>query len=151
MKKIPIGIDSFNELITGNYYFADKTLFIKDIIEEGSKVLLIPRPRRFGKSLNMSMLRYFFTNKNAENNKQLFNGLKIEQETEIMKLQGKSPLIYISFKDVKELSWENCYGKTLSLIQKLFIDFDYLLEGNIKLIDYNKYIKIMHLEDSQIN
>ena len=63
MKKIPIGIDSFNELITGNYYFADKTLFIKDIIEEGSKVLLIPRPRRFGKSLNMSMLRYFFTNK----------------------------------------------------------------------------------------
>ncbi len=151
MKKIPIGIDSFNELITGNYYFADKTLFIKDIIEEGSKVLLIPRPRRFGKSLNMSMLRYFFTNKNAENNKKLFNGLKIEQETEIMKLQGKSPLIYISFKDVKELSWENCYGKTLSLIQKLFIDFDYLLEGNIKQIDYNKYIKIMNLEDSQFN
>ena len=75
MKKIPIGIDNFNELICGNYYFADKTLFIKDVMEEGPKILLIPRPRRFGKSLNMSMLRYFFTNKNAEKNRELFNGL----------------------------------------------------------------------------
>ena len=65
MKKVPIGIDSFNEIISDNYYFADKSLFIKDIIEDGSKVLLIPRPRRFGKSLNMSMLKYFFTNKNG--------------------------------------------------------------------------------------
>ena len=112
MKKIPIGIDNFYKLVDENYYFADKTIFIKDIIEESSQVLLIPRPRRFGKSLNMSMLRYFFTNKNAEKNRELFNGLKIEKETEIMKLQGKYPLIYISFKDVKELSWENCYGKT---------------------------------------
>mgnify|MGYP000848190005 FL=1 len=81
MKKVPIGIDSFNEIISDNYYFADKSLFIKDVIEDGSKVLLIPRPRRFGKSLNMSMLKYFFTNKNAEENRELFNGLKIEKET----------------------------------------------------------------------
>lgn len=74
-----------------------KASFIKNVIEDGSKVILIPRPRRFGKSLNMSMLKYFFTNKNAEKNRELFNGLKIEEELEIMKLQGKYPLIYISF------------------------------------------------------
>ena len=129
MKKIPIGIDNFNELISGNYYFTDKTLFIKDVMEEGSKILLIPRPRRFGKSLNMSMLRYFFTNKNAEKNRELFNGLKIEKEAETMKLQGKYPLIYISLKDVKELSWENCYNKTKELIQSLFDEFNYLSES----------------------
>ncbi len=137
MKKIPIGIDNFYKLVDENYYFADKTLFIKEIIEESSQVLLIPRPRRFGKSLNMSMLRYFFTNKNAEKNKELFNGLKIEKETEIMKLQGKYPLIYISFKDVKELSWENCYKKTALLISNLFNDFEYLLNSNT----FNKKIK----------
>ena len=129
MKKIPIGIDSFNEIISDNYYFADKSLFIKDIIEDGSKVLLIPRPRRFGKSLNMSMLKYFFTSKNAEKNRELFNGLKIEKETEIMKLQGKYPLIYISFKDVKDSSWENCYSNTKDLIQSLFDEFNYVLES----------------------
>ena len=129
MKKVPIGIDSFNEIISDNYYFADKSLFIKDIIEDGSKVLLIPRPRRFGKSLNMSMLKYFFTSKNAEKNRELFNGLKIEKETEIMKLQGKYPLIYISFKDVKESSWENCYSNTKDLIQSLFDEFNYVLES----------------------
>ena len=130
MKKIPIGIDSFNEIISGNYYFVDKSLFIKDVLEEGSKILLIPRPRRFGKSLNMSMLKYFFTNKNAEKNKELFRGLKIEEETEIMTLQGKYPLIYISFKDVKELSWENCYNKTVGLIRKIFSEHEYLLTSN---------------------
>ena len=129
MKKIPIGIDNFYKLVDENYYFADKTLFIKEIIEESSQVLLIPRPRRFGKSLNMSMLRYFFTNKNAEKNRKLFNGLIIEKEAKIMKLQGKYPLIYISFKDVKELSWENCYNKTKELIQSLFDEFNYLSES----------------------
>ena len=130
MKKIPIGIDNFYKLVDENYYFADKTLFIKDIIKESSQVLLIPRPRRFGKSLNMSMLRYFFTNKNAEKNRELFNGLKLEKETEIMKLQGKYPLIYISFKDVKELSWKNCYSKTTLLISNLFNEFEYLLNSD---------------------
>lgn len=123
MKKIPIGIDSFNEIISDNYYFVDKSLFIKNVIEDGSKVILIPRPRRFGKSLNMSMLKYFFTSKNAEKNRELFNGLKIEEKTEIMKLQGKYPLIYISFKDVKELSWEMCYDKTIGLIKNIFKEF----------------------------
>ena len=59
MKKLPVGIDDFKELIEENYYFVDKSLFIKGILEDSSKVLFLPRPRRFGKSLNMSMLKYF--------------------------------------------------------------------------------------------
>jgi hypothetical protein len=127
MKKIPIGIDNFERIIKENYYFVDKTMFIKEIIDDGSQVLLLPRPRRFGKSLNISMLRYFFNLKNAEKNRDLFNGLLIEKE-EAMDKQGKYPIIYISFKDVKELTWENCYGKTTSMIRNIFIENKYLLE-----------------------
>ena len=148
MKKIPIGIDSFNEIISDNYYFADKSLYIKDVIEDGSKVILIPRPRRFGKSLNMSMLKYFFTNKNAEENRELFNGLKIEKETEIMKLQGKYPLIYISFKDVKELSWEKCYDKTIGLIKNIFKEFLYLTD-TLNEIDKEDFFNIAKKQATQ--
>ncbi|MCX6584473.1 MAG: AAA family ATPase [Candidatus Aminicenantes bacterium] len=60
MKKLAVGESDFREIITGNYYYVDKTLFIKDIIDRGDKILLIPRPRRFGKTLNISMLKYFY-------------------------------------------------------------------------------------------
>lgn len=152
MKKIPIGIDNFYKLVDENYYFADKSLFIKEIVEEDSQVLLIPRPRRFGKSLNMSMLKYFFTNKNAEKNRRLFNGLKIENESEIMKLQGKYPIIYINFKDVKELSWENCYNKTKELIQNIFDEFNYLAESpKLSKLDKINFDKILLGEGTQSN
>ena len=150
MKKIPIGIDSFNEIISDEYYFVDKSLFIKDVFEDGSKVILIPRPRRFGKSLNMSMLKHFFTNKNAEKNKELFNGLKIEEETEIMKLQGKYPLIYISFKDVKELSWESCYNKTIELIRDIYKEFIHIIDS-LDLYNREDYEKILKETATQAN
>ena len=103
-KRIPIGIDDFDNLIRENYYFADKSLFIKAIMEaEDAKIILLPRPRRFGKSLNMSMMKYFLTNKNAEKNRELFKGLLIEKES-TMEKQGKYPVVYISFKDIKDLS-----------------------------------------------
>ena len=136
------------KLVDENYYFADKTIFIKDIIEESSQVLLIPRPRRFGKSLNMSMLKYFFTNKNAEENRELFNGLKIEKETEIMKLQGKYPLIYISFKDVKKFSWESCYNKTIGLIKNIFKEFLYLAD-TLNEIDKEDFFSIVKKQATQ--
>jgi hypothetical protein len=60
MKKLPVGVSDFNDVVTGNYLYVDKTLFIKEIIDKGDKILLIPRPRRFGKTLNLSMLKYFF-------------------------------------------------------------------------------------------
>ena len=144
-KKIPIGIDDFDGLIRENYYFVDKTLLMKSIMErEESKIILLPRPRRFGKSLNMSMMKYFFTNKNAEKNRELFKGLKIEKESSLMEKQGKYPVAYISFKDVKELNWEDCFEKSKSLLDTIFSDFEYLLDSEkISRVDKRKLEKIV--------
>ena len=76
-KEIGIGVEDFKEVILENKYFVDKTEYIKEVIDDGSKVLLITRPRRFGKTLNMSMLKYFFDITLKEYDKELFNGLKI--------------------------------------------------------------------------
>ena len=122
MKKLPIGIDDFKEIIDGNYYFIDKSLFIKDAFEEDAPVILIPRPIKFGKSLNISMMKYFFTLQNAKENRTLFNGLKIENE-KIMDEQGKYPVIYISFKDVSGKSWDDFYNSMKTKISKLFFEY----------------------------
>jgi len=99
MQKLPIGLSDFKELRKRDYYFVDKSEFISQIINENNKVVLIPRPRRFGKTLNLSMLRYFFDiNEDA---KDLFKGLKIENSPEF-KHQGKYPVIFLTFKDLKE-------------------------------------------------
>ena len=99
MQKLPIGLSDFKELRERGYYFVDKTELIAEIINENNKVLLIPRPRRFGKTLNLSMLKYFFDiNENA---KDLFKGLKIENLPEFTH-QGKYPVIFLTFKDLKE-------------------------------------------------
>ena len=79
MKKIPIGLSDFKKLIEGNYYYFDKTNFIDEIIKDGSKVKLFARPRRFGKTLNMSMLKFFFNIREAEENRKLFENLYIEK------------------------------------------------------------------------
>ena len=103
MKRLPIGESDFREIREKDYYFVDKSEFIADILNENNKVILIPRPRRFGKTLNLSMLRYFFDiNENARD---LFNGLKIETLPEI-KHQGKYPVIFITFKDLKEPNFD---------------------------------------------
>lgn len=118
-KNLPTGIDDFREIIEGNYYFTDKSLFIEELLETKAKITLIPRPRRFGKSLNMSMLRYFFDIEKAEENRTLFQGLKIEK-SEFMKFQGKYPVIYISFKDLKMDSWEECLEQIKEIISDLY-------------------------------
>jgi hypothetical protein len=113
-----------------NYYFIDKSLFIKEIIEDGSKVILLPRPRRFGKTLNMSMLKYFYE-KGEENNMHLFKGLNISKHADIMDMQCKYPVIYITFKDEKHSEWQNCKESLQSLIKRLFSDHRYILKGNV--------------------
>ena len=105
MKKIPIGINDFKTLIENNYYYIDKTKHIEDILNDGSEVILFTRPRRFGKTLNMSMLKYFFDIKEAEENRKLFKDLYIEK-TENFKEQGQYPVIFLSLKDLKALTWE---------------------------------------------
>ncbi len=143
MKKLPIGIDDFKEIIDGNYYFIDKSLFIKDAFEEDAPVILIPRPIKFGKSLNISMMKYFFTLQNAKENRTLFNGLKIENE-KIMDEQGKYPVIYISFKDVSGKSWDDFYNSMKTKISKLFFEYKYLLnKDSISCYDKETFEKVL--------
>ena len=106
MKAIPIGVENFKDIITSNYYYTDKTLLIRDLLDSGAKVSLFTRPRRFGKTLNMSMLRYFFE-KTDEDNSYLFNGLKIADAGEkYMAYMGQYPVISISLKGVHQSTFE---------------------------------------------
>ena len=110
-KKIPIGVDDFSELISkkNDFLFVDKTLFIKEFIDEGVKVPLIIRPRRWGKTINMSMLRYFFAPEvEGHKTKGLFDNLAIAKEDNgsYLKHQGMNPVIFISFKDIKQISFD---------------------------------------------
>ena len=98
MKKLPVGVESFEELRKENFYYIDKTGLIRELLHHWGKVTLFTRPRRFGKSLNMNMLRCFFE---AGGDKSCFEGLKIQKEIELCeKYMGKFPLISISLKAV---------------------------------------------------
>ena len=103
---LPIGIDNFEKVVKGGYYFVDKTMFIRELLDMKGEVNLFTRPRRFGKTLNMSMLRYFFENGGADN-KELFRGLKImDAGEEYLAHMGKYPVISISLKSMKQYSYE---------------------------------------------
>ncbi|MEJ8736754.1 AAA family ATPase [Erysipelotrichaceae bacterium HCN-30851] len=118
MKQIMTGTENFKEIIDHNYYYVDKTKLIEDIITE--KVVLYTRPRRFGKTLNMSMLYYFFSNK-EKNNKYLFDGLAISFNSEIMKHQNQYPVISITLKDMKKQNIEDAYEYFNDIIKKIIV------------------------------
>lgn len=128
MKKLPIGLCDFEKLILNNYYFVDKTLLIKDILDGGAEAILIPRPRRFGKTLNMTMLRCFFE-KTTETKRNLFNALKISEHADIMAHQGQYPVIFMTLKDAKEMGWEKCYEKLMHIISDEFRRHKYLIDS----------------------
>ncbi len=130
MKKVPIGISNFKELKSGNYYYVDKTLLIKDIFESG-KAVLVTRPRRFGKTLNLSMLRYFLTSDDTTNNANLFVDTQIWKHKSYRDLQGQFPVIFISFKDITQPTYEVLLEEIAYAIQVEFLKFSYLLEGDI--------------------
>ena len=126
MKRLAIGLSDFKELIEENFYYFDKTSFIDEVIKDGSKVKLFARPRRFGKTLNMSMLKYFFDITKANENKKLFKNLYIEK-TESFKEQGQYPVIFLSLKDLKASTWEEMEKDIKSTIARLFSEYKYLL------------------------
>jgi len=129
-KPIPIGIEDFKEIIDKDYYFVDKTLIIKDILDGGSKVALFTRPRRFGKTLNMSMLRRYFE-KTDEDNSYLFDGLKISGAGEKYKsYMGQYPVISISLKSMKQPTWEESFFQFKNIVISEFERHDYLLSSN---------------------
>ena len=128
MKKgIGIGVEDFSEVIKENCYYIDKTKWIGEILEDKSKIKLFTRPRRFGKTLNMSMLKYFFNVENKEKNKKLFGGLDIEK-SEYMSEQGQYPVIFISLKSIKAKTWEEAIQEIRLLVLELFSEYKYLLE-----------------------
>lgn len=138
-KPLPIGIDDFKTIIEEDYYYADKTEMIESLLDDGAGVTLFTRPRRFGKTLNMSMLNYFFNLKNREENRKLFENLHISK-SKYMNQQGEYPVIYLSFKDIKALNWEKCYFMTKRLITYLYNEFEFLREKLNKkdLSDFDK-------------
>ena len=128
MKTIPIGISDFKILIEGNYYYVDKTLLIEDLLSYG-QVALMPRPRRFGKTLNLSMLKYFFEKTN-DSYASLFSGLAIEKTPTFENHQGRYPVIFLSFKSIKESAWETTYEKFALVIYEEFARHRYLLTSD---------------------
>ena len=126
-KAIPIGIENFEDIIKDNYYYVDKSMLIEDILVNRAAVTLFTRPRRFGKTLNMSMIKYFFDVRNKDENRKLFEGLKIFG-SEYMKGQGKHPVIFVSLEDLRADTWEICLWEIKKLISKIYREFQYITE-----------------------
>jgi len=135
--KMPVGIDDFKELRQGDYYFVDKTSFIENLIDGHSKVTLITRPRRFGKTLTLSMLRWFFTIEHAIENKSLFTACHVFSNAEYMKHQGTLPVIMISLKDVKAVTYTSMLGQLRGVMCEVYRSYAYLLQSE-SLIDADK-------------
>ncbi|GJM63661.1 AAA family ATPase [Persicobacter diffluens] len=159
MKDLAIGVSDFREIITANAYYVDKTLFIEELLRKNkTKAVLLPRPRRFGKTLNMSMLSYFFDIDHAEEYRPLFSGLAIEQSEE-WQHQGKYPVIFLTFKDLKMPTFEQAITKLLKEFRRdvsrkysyLFtsnqlddLDKEYLLnfrKGEVDIFDLEDYLR----------
>ena len=136
-KLMPVGVEDFKEL-REQYYFVDKTRFIQELIDGHSKVTLITRPRRFGKTLTMSMLNYFFTNENAEENRKLFDGCAIAEAGDTyMAEQGTRPVVFFSLKDVKATSYASMMEVLADALREIYRSFLFLLDTD-SLIDEEK-------------
>lgn len=159
--KLPVGVSDFQDIASGEYIFIDKTLLIKEIMDKGDKILLIPRPRRFGKTLNISMLKYYydccparvlpdsegrFPSKKEDLPKnsytQLFANLAIARAgEEYLEKMGKNPVIFLSFKNVKDSTWSVCYEKIMQLISDEYTRHYYLLSSGRLLPHEQDYFK----------
>ena len=136
--KLPVGISDFKDIIENNYYYFDKTKFIENILEDGSKVKLFTRPRRFGKTLNISMLKYFFNVKNKYENKKLFENLKISK-SEYFEKQGNYPVISISFRNYDEENWDDGLKTIKGILKRVYAEYKFLTEkmDEIEIEEFN--------------
>ncbi len=129
--RFPIGISDFRNVREAGFYYVDKTALIDDLLTESAQVLLAPRPRRFGKTLNLSMLRYFFE-KSAEDRRPLFAGLAVASSESAWAHFQRYPVIFMTFKDVKPRSWEDCLTGMANVLARTYQEHSYLLtEGNL--------------------
>ena len=128
--RLPIGYDDFGKIVDNKLEFVDKSLFIKDFIDDTAEVVLITRPRRFGKTSNMSLLHYFFAEQVlGRKTQELFGTLKIAQESEHMAHQGKYPVVSLTLKDVKSNDYEGLYESMIEAISTLYQEHRLVLEG----------------------
>ena len=135
-KMLPIGVSDFRKLVQykneleDGYFYIDKTMLIKEIIADGSEVIVLPRPRRFGKTLNLSMLHYFFASEvKGQPTAGLFDNLNIGKETFAMKAQGKYPVIFISFRNEKYSNAKDLKSGIIDLMADLYRDHEYLVKS----------------------
>ena len=138
-RTVGIGHQDFEQLIKGNLFYVDKTMFIKEWWESGDVVTLITRPRRFGKTLTMDMAEKFFSVKYADRG-DLFEGLAIWQEEKYRRLQGTYPVIFLSFASVKETGFINARKKICQIITNLYNKFDFVLDTDL----LNENEKVMY-------
>lgn len=149
-KKLPIGISDYKMLIKEDYYYVDKTDFIRQIIEEGSLITLLPRPRRFGKTLNLSTLRYFFEKTEGNVYRPLFTGKRIEQWKDFDKYQGQYPVILITLKDCKGDTFAETLFQIGIQIQNEFERHRYLLDDQLSEVSRQWFNQILRLQADDI-
>ena len=146
-KAVPVGIEDFERIINEDYYYVDKTMLIEELLINRAPVTLFTRPRRFGKTLNMSMIKYFFDVKNKEENRKLFENLKI-YNSEYMSEQGKYPVIFISLKDLKGDTWEKCFENLKKTMYKIFNKYEFVRE-KLNIVEKRQFDKIWEMRDSK--
>ena len=153
-KALPIGIDNFKKIIDGNYYFVDKTLLIKDLLDNRAEVNLFTRPRRFGKTLNMSMLQYYFEDDRNQfdgmkrDNSYLFDGLEIMKAgEEYTKHIGQYPVINLSLKSAKQRTVDLAFQCIREEIANEFKRHEFILESEKLAGEKEEYIRIRNKED----
>ena len=144
-RNVAIGIQNFYEIRENNYFYVDKTNFIKEWWESGDRVTLIARPRRFGKTLNMSMLENFFSVEYA-NRGDLFKGLSIWQEEKYQNLQGTYPVISVSFADIKEQNYRSTKMEIFQILTALYDKYRFLLENELLSENEKKYFLSVNME-----
>ena len=146
-KAVPVGIEDFERIINEDYYYVDKTMLIEELLINRAPVTLFTRPRRFGKTLNMSMIRYFFDVKNKKENRKLFENLKI-YNSEYMSEQGKYPVIFISLKDLKGDTWKKCFENLKKTMYKIFNKYEFVRE-KLNIVEKRQFDKIWEMRDSK--
>lgn len=146
-QKLPVGIENFEEIRKQDFYYVDKTGLIVDLMANWGKVNLFTRPRRFGKTLNMSMLKYFFE---VGSDKSIFEGLKVAQEKELCEAHmGKYPVVFISLKGVDGLTFEDAYERLRQLIRDEAFRLNILRESDkIDEEERSAYLRILSEKDS---
>ena len=144
-KRLPIGLENFEQIIKENYYYVDKTGLISELLRNGGMVNLFTRPRRFGKTLNMSMLEHFFS---IEGDKSIFEGLKISKDTELTEeYMGRYPVIFVSLKGINAATYDRAFDFAVQIMKDVAATMQFLLESE-QLSEYDKAEYQKLLDDS---